>query len=83
MRQPGHVAVLACVDALATAGATVIDLGLGSGGPNTPKARLGSLPDPAVAILAAGARSRQRPYEAIKGAALAGRRLHDAAVRGR
>jgi len=81
MRQPGHVAVLACVDALATAGATVMDLGLGSGGPNTPKARLGSLPDPAVAILAAGTRSHQRPYEALKGAALAGRRLRGAAAR--
>lgn len=76
LRQPGHVAVLACVEALAGEGAAVIDLGIGCGEPNTPKARLGSVADPIVAVFAAGEGRRQRRLEAMHEVRSAVRRRH-------
>lgn len=75
VRQPGHVAVLACVEALAAAGAETIDLGITSGDANSPKARLGSTPDPVGAIFAAGDGRRQHRYEAMLGAVRVARRI--------
>ncbi len=66
MRQPGHVAVLVCVEALAEAGATAVDLSYGSGEPSGPKARLGAVPDPVELLLAARTARLQRPYQALR-----------------
>ena len=74
LREPGQVAMLAIVDALAEAGAVAVDLGWGSGQAGGPKQRLGSASDPMESIFAARSALRQRPYETM-------RRLRNAARR--
>ncbi len=74
VRQPGHVAVLACVEALAEAGAEAVDLAVGGGHRGSPKTRLGAEPEPMLALLAAASPSRQRLLGMLRGAARACRR---------
>ena len=66
LRQPGHIAVLACVEALAEAGATAVDLCYGSGEASGPKARLGAVSDPIELVFAARTPHLQRPYQALR-----------------
>ena len=66
LRQPGHLAVLACVEALAEAGATAVDLCYGSGEPSGPKARLGAVSEPVELVFAARTPHLQRPYLALR-----------------
>ncbi len=66
LREPGHIAVLAAVDALAEAGAGAVDLAYGSGHPGGPKQRLGATGDPLAMIVAASSARRQRPYETMR-----------------
>jgi CelD/BcsL family acetyltransferase involved in cellulose biosynthesis len=75
LREPGHVAMLAGLEALAEAGAVGIDLGVTSAEPGSPKARLGPTPDPIRLLLAAASPRRQRAYETIRQLRNAGRRL--------
>jgi CelD/BcsL family acetyltransferase involved in cellulose biosynthesis len=66
LREPGHVAILACLEALAAAGATGFDLGVSSGEAGGPKTRLGSIADPIALLFAAASSRRQRTYEAAR-----------------
>jgi hypothetical protein len=69
LRQRGHVALLACVEAAAAAGADVMDLGWGAGYPGSPKARLGPTQVPIARLLAASSPRRQRFVERLDVAA--------------
>lgn len=66
LREPGHVGSLACLEALAAAGATGFDLGVSSGQAGGPKARLGSIADPMALLFAASSPRRQRTYGAAR-----------------
>jgi len=66
LREPGQVALLAIVDALAEAGAVAVDFAYGSGGAGGPKHRLRSTGDPIAMIVAARSARRQRPYETMR-----------------
>lgn len=66
LREPGHIATLACLEALAAAGATGFDLGVSSGQAGGPKARLGSIADPIVLLFGAASPGRQRTYGAAR-----------------
>jgi CelD/BcsL family acetyltransferase involved in cellulose biosynthesis len=63
LREPGHIAVLACVEALVEAGASRIDLGPGSARPGGPKTRLGAIPEPIHGLFAARDPARQRAFD--------------------
>lgn len=65
-REPGHVLMLTCLEALAAAGASVIDVGVSSGEAGGPKARLGAIADPFELILATGSPARQHAYESAQ-----------------
>jgi hypothetical protein len=60
---PGHVAMLASVEAAMSAGAEVMDLGCGSGEPGGPKFRIGATMVPLASFVAARAERWQRPLE--------------------
>lgn len=77
--EPGHLAVLACMEALGEAGATIVDLGTNRAA-NGPKTRLGAVNDPVVAILAAGSARRQHRFATTYQAVDAFRRARAAAA---
>jgi hypothetical protein len=60
---PGHVAMLASVEAAMAAGAEVMDLGCGSGEPGGPKFRIGATMVPLASFAAASSQRWQRPLE--------------------
>jgi CelD/BcsL family acetyltransferase involved in cellulose biosynthesis len=59
LRQPGHIALLGWVNEAAANSASVMDLGWGAGGPNSPKGRFGPERVPIVRLRCAE-RSRDR-----------------------
>ena len=67
LKEPGHLAMLACAEALAHEGVTVFDLGVGSGAPADPKLRLGPAADPLISLFAASSPARQRLYAGLRG----------------
>ncbi|MCW2963784.1 MAG: Acetyltransferase domain [Actinomycetia bacterium] len=71
----GHVALLACVEAAASAGAEVMDLGWGACAPESPKARFGPTPVPVARLRAASSPRRQRLFDGLDTAAGALERL--------
>ena len=73
LREPGHIALRACVEALGEAEALAVDLSIGGGRPGGPKTRLGSQPEPVLALFAASSAARQRPSEALRRALVAAR----------
>lgn len=75
MREPGHLALLECVDALGAAGAELVDLSVGTAQPGTPKARLGAEPETMLGILATRSAGWQRPIEVARRGAAAARRM--------
>lgn len=77
LREPGQVALLRCVETLGEAGATSVDLWIGSGSDGGPKARLGSAPEPVLALFATASPAWQRPFETMRGALAAARRVRD------
>jgi CelD/BcsL family acetyltransferase involved in cellulose biosynthesis len=60
INEAGHIALLACLEALADAGATVVDLGPGRGQPGSPKHRLGPEAAPVFELFATRTPSAQR-----------------------
>lgn len=75
MREPGHLAVLRCVEALGEAGAVAVDLQIGGAAPGSPKIRLGAEPQPVLELVAARSPSRQRALGSLRRVALAARRF--------
>lgn len=63
LRSPGHVGMLALVDAASAAGAEVMALGQGSGRSEGPKARIGSQPVPYLTLFAGRTATTQRLVE--------------------
>jgi CelD/BcsL family acetyltransferase involved in cellulose biosynthesis len=58
--EAGHIALLACLEALADAGATTVDLGPGGGAPGSPKHRLHPQAAPVFELFATRTPSAQR-----------------------
>lgn len=63
LRSPGHVGMVALVDAAAAAGAEAMALGQGSGDPEGPKARIGSQAVPYLTVFAGRTAATQRFFE--------------------
>ena len=58
--EAGHIALLACLEALADAGATTVDLGPGGGAPGSPRHRLHPQAAPVFELFATRTPSAQR-----------------------
>ena len=65
LRGPGHIAMLGWVDAAAAAGAEIMYLGRGAGGPEGPKARIGADELPMFDVLLAPSPRRQSALDAL------------------
>lgn len=63
LRGPGHIVLLELARQMHASGATALDLGLGAGDPNGPKARLGPARVQVVRMLAARDRRHQKVLE--------------------
>jgi len=80
LRGPGHLAMLAWVDAAMAAGAEVMYLGRGAAEPEGPKARLGPRRLDLVDVLVAPSAREQRRLNALRGLATRLRRLRGGRV---
>jgi CelD/BcsL family acetyltransferase involved in cellulose biosynthesis len=63
LRGPGHVAMVALVDAAIAAGATIMDLGRGAGTPSGPKRRIGATEVPLASFLFFRSKRAQRALQ--------------------